>query len=475
MTPVPSSPRGLIGRLAGLSLAQRSVLVAALGGLALLLTGGFALLAAYRAQTLSILEDDLRSAIITLTREMTQEDAFLPDGRVTDTNRNFFESDSRYQTQYAGRYWAVVGVNAAGEMIGDFRSNSLWDEPVPLPPDTLDLALEKPGAIHFANSPGPAGQKVRIAATAILIENRATPLILVAAADRTPNDTATRRFRNLLAGTMSALFLGMLGAMVAGLRFSLQPLRKIKTDIADVREGVIARLPDDYPSEVRPLTEELNKLIEHNRDIIERSRTHVGNLAHALKTPLAVLKNEANGATQLDDVVRRQASAMQTNVEHYLKRARMAASAESLGVRTEIRPVLDGLARLLNRLHDARGIEVLVEGGEGVFFRGERQDFEEMIGNLMENACKWARADVRVTVRDDARALVIDVEDDGKGLAPAEREAAMKRGVRLDEATPGTGLGLSIVKELAELYKGSFELGEAELGGLLARVRFAKS
>ncbi len=474
MTQVSPS-RGLFDRLTGLSLAQRWLLGAALWGLTLLIGGGLGLLATYRAQTLSILEDDLQQAIVTLTREMTQEDAFLPDGRVTDTGRQFFESDSRYQTQYAGRYWAVVGVDEGGKVLGDFRSNSLWDEPVPLPPETLALALAKPGSVHFANSPGPAGQRVRIAATAILIENRKTPLVLVAAADRTGNDTATQRFRNLLAGTMTALFLGVLGAMFAGLRFSLQPLRKIKKDIADVREGVLSRLPEDYPAEVRPLTEELNKLIEHNRDIVERSRTHVGNLAHALKTPLAVLKNEANGTTQLDDVVRRQASAMQTNVEHYLKRARMAASAESLGVRTEVRPVLDGLARLLNRLHDARGIEVIVEGGEGVYFRGERQDFEEMIGNLMENACKWARADVRVTVRDDARAMIIDVEDDGKGLAPAERDAAMKRGVRLDEATPGTGLGLSIVKELAELYKGSFELGEAELGGLLARVRFPKS
>ncbi len=463
------------GRLAGLSLAQRILLAAALWGSAVLIGGALALLALYRAQTLALLEDDLEQTLVALTREMTQEDAFLPDGRVTDSEREFFDNDARFQTQYSGHYWAVIGVTAAGEVAGDFGSPSLWDEPVPLPPDTLKLSLAEPGKIQLADSPGPAGQRVRVGALAILIENRKTPLVLLAAVDRAANDAATTRFRNLLLGTMLALFGGIFAAMVAGIRFSLDPLRKIKKDIAEVREGARARLPDDYPAEVQPLTEELNKLIEHNREIVERARTHVGNLAHALKTPLAVLKNEASGSSQLDDVVRRQASAMQTNVEHYLKRARMAASAENLGVRTPIRPVVDGLERMLNRLFDARGIEVTVAGGESAFFRGEQQDFEEMIGNLMENACKWARSEVQVSVEESPRLLEIHVDDDGKGLTPDERAGALKRGVRLDETTPGTGLGLSIVKELAELYKGSFELGESPLGGLRASLRFPKS
>jgi signal transduction histidine kinase len=200
----------------------------------------------------------------------------------------------------------------------------------------------------------------------------------------------------------------------------------------------------------------------------------VGNLAHALKTPLAVLKNEASGQSQLDNVVRRQADAMQTNVEHYLKRARMAARAETIGARTDVRPVIDGLARLLNRLFDARGIEVTVEGAASALFRGEQQDFEEMAGNLMENACKWAASEVRVRISDQAQGLVVTVEDDGAGLTEAERQAALKRGVRLDETTPGTGLGLSIVKELAELHKGELQLGVAELGGLSATLRFPR-
>ncbi|MGB2178734.1 MAG: ATP-binding protein [Hyphomonas sp.] len=299
-------------------------------------------------------------------------------------------------------------------------------------------------------------------------------LVLVAAADRAQNDAAATRFRNLLIGTMVVLFGSVFAAMVAGIRYSLRPLVKLGHDIAEIREGTRLKLADDYPSEVQPLTEELNKLVDHNRQVVERARTHVGNLAHALKTPIAVLRNEATGETQLDDVVRRQVDSMQTNVEHYLKRARMAARAEALGARTEVRPVLDGIARLMNRLYDSKGIDVTVTGAETAVFRGEQQDLEEMVGNLMENACKWARADVKVTVADDATELRLEVDDDGPGLTAEEREGALKRGVRLDETIPGTGLGLSIVTELAELHKGVLELDEAPAGGLRARLRFPK-
>nr|WP_290920651.1 ATP-binding protein [Hyphomonas sp. 34-62-18] len=317
-------------------------------------------------------------------------------------------------------------------------------------------------------------QVSRVAAMAIIVENRPTPLVLIAAADRTPNDEAATRFRDMLLVTMIALFGGVFAAMVLAVRYSLNPLHKLETDVVKVREGETQKLSGDYPAEVRPLTEELNKLIEHNREVVERARMHVGNLAHALKTPLAVLRNEAKGSSQLDDVVRRQAEAMQTNVEHYLKRARMAARAEAIGARTDVRPVLDGLARMLNRLFDARGIEVTVTGAPAAIFRGEQQDFEEMAGNLMENACKWAASEVLVTISDTGRELVITVEDDGPGLTPEQRTGAIKRGVRLDETTPGTGLGLSIVTELAELHKGSFELGDAALGGLKATLRFPR-
>ncbi|MEZ6001404.1 ATP-binding protein [Hyphomonas sp.] len=474
MSEADTRPDTFLDRWTRLSLARRIILAAAVWGLIVLIGGAVALSALYRAQTLSLLSDDLDQTLITLTRDMTREGAFLPDGRVTDDNHVFLSTDSRYQTQYSGRYWAIVAVNDEGDAVGDLRSRSLWDEPVPMSPRLLKRALATPGTTQFGIGPGPAGQRIFAAAKAILVENRETPLVLVAAADRAQNDAAATRFRNLLIGTMVVLFGSVFAAMVAGIRYSLRPLVKLGHDIAEIREGTRLKLPDDYPSEVQPLTEELNKLVDHNREVVERARTHVGNLAHALKTPIAVLRNEATGGTQLDDVVRRQVDSMQTNVEHYLKRARMAARAEALGARTEVRPVLDGIARLMNRLYDAKGIDVSVFGGEAAVFRGEQQDLEEMVGNLMENACKWAKADVRVQVEDDPEELRIEVDDDGPGLTAEEREGALKRGVRLDETTPGTGLGLSIVTELAELHKGVLELDEAPAGGLRARLRFPK-
>ena len=468
------SQKSLIDRWSSVSLARRIAIAATIWGVLVLIGGAVALSAVYRAQTLALVEQDLQETLITLSRELIREDSILPDGRVTDTERTYFPSDARFQTQYSGQYWAVVAISPDQTMVGDFRSKSLWDEDVPVTPDLISRAVTAPGVTQYGNYDGPADQRSRVAVLAIVIENRPTPLILVAAADRTPNDVAATRFRNLLLGTMIALFGGVFAAMLLGIRYSLDPLVRLQADVARVREGETPKLDGDYPAEVRPLTEELNKLIEHNREVVERARTHVGNLAHALKTPLAVLKNEASGQSQLDNVVRRQADAMQTNVEHYLKRARMAARAETIGARTDVRPVIDGLARLLNRLFDARGIEVTVEGAASALFRGEQQDFEEMAGNLMENACKWAASEVRVRISDQAQGLVVTVEDDGAGLTEAERQAALKRGVRLDETTPGTGLGLSIVKELAELHKGELQLGVAELGGLSATLRFPR-
>jgi len=270
---------------------------------------------------------------------------------------------------------------------------------------------------------------------------------------------------------MSALGAMILIALWFGVRSALKPLSRVQQDIEDVREGRQTQLEGDYPSEVLPLSKELNKLLEHNRGVVERAKTHVGNLAHALKTPLAVMMNEAAGKTHLDDVVRRQAGAMHESVQHYLKRARAAATAQSLGARCEIKPVLDGLSRLLNKLFAEKGIEVVVVCPEHLYFRGEKQSLEEMVGNLMENACKWAKSRVEVSTEMTADGFLLHVEDDGKGLTPDERSAALKRGVRLDEAAPGTGLGLSIVTELAQMHSGAFVLDRSKkLGGLKASL-----
>lgn len=445
---------------------------AALWALMVLVILVLTLSAVYRSQIVTLLDDELDRTLVTLARSAEATD----DGRLT-SRADALPRDPVYQTPLSGRYWAIVSLE--GEPVfgaNDLRSNSLWDGEVPWPRAAVPDLAARPGAIFRENGMGPNGEPLRMAAESILLPNYDHPVMLLAAFDRTETDIGARRFTWLLIGAMSALAAGVLFALWIGIRSALRPLRRVEADIADIREGRRKLLEGDYPSEVQPLSDELNKLIEHNRGVVERAQTHVGNLAHALKTPIAVLMNEASGDGPLDDVVRRQAGSMHDNVQHYLKRARAAARAQTLGARAEVGPVLNDLARMLNKLFAGRGVSVHVPDVGRLAFRGERQDLEEMVGNLMENACKWARSEVDVSINIRDGFFMLHVDDDGEGLDADERDAAIQRGVRLDEAAPGTGLGLSIVAELAELHEGNFVLDDApKLGGLRATLRLPRA
>lgn len=439
-------------------------LIAVLGGIV-------AMTVSYRAQTIQLLEEELDSTLVTLPRALE----ILPDGRVVDIEEKL-PSDVRYDLPLSGRYWAMIAIQEDGSFGNDIRSQSLWDGPLPVSPALAVSALGDPGIIKHANIRGPADERLRVAAQSIRVPNRAMPILLVAAADREATDEGANRLRVVLLITMTILAAGTLLALWLGLRVALRPFNRVQADIADVRQGTRSKLDGTYPVEVLPLTEELNKLIDNNRAIVERSQTHVGNLAHALKTPLAVLRNEATGETPLDDVVRRQTEAMRSNVEHYLKRAQAAARAEALGVRTEVKPVVDGLVRLLNRLFGKGGITVESTIRPGIHVRVEQQDIEEMLGNVMENACKWTKSRVEVSAEPgDNGLMMIHIDDNGDGLTPEEMEAAVKRGVRLDETAPGTGLGLSIVADISEMNGGKLSLSDSPLGGLRATIALRKS
>jgi len=259
-------------------------------------------------------------------------------------------------------------------------------------------------------------------------------------------------------------------------RFGLMPLRRLTAGLAAIRAGTAERLEGDFPEEIAPLARETNALIEANREIVERARTHVGNLAHALKTPLSVMVNEANahGRDAFADKVKEQADIMRDQVARHLERARLAARLTVVGSITEIAPVVTALARTMEKIHRDKGVAVAVEADAQAKFRGERPDLEEMIGNLVDNACKWAASRVAISVARETSAkgpaVCIVVDDDGRGLSPAEREQVAKRGQRLDETKPGSGLGLSIVVELARLYGGGLTLGQAPSGGLRAEL-----
>lgn len=455
-----------------LSLAQRLLIGAGIWSLIVLIGGAFALSGIYRTQTLRLLEEDLDAQVIALTRAVDY------DGQTgIGADESLLPADVRYSTPYSGRYFAILDVTPSGP-VGEeaLRSRSLWDGEAPLPETVRAAALANPGTTRFANATGPDDERLRVAARVIQFDQSGGKVLLLAAADRRASDEGAQRFLILLIGAMIALAGGVLIAMWAQIRLVLRPLERVEAHVVDVREGRRQHLDTDYPPELQPLTEELNKLIDHNRDVVERARTHVGNLAHALKTPLAVLRNEATGESALDQMVRRQTEAMHANVDHYLKRAQAAARAQSLGARAEVAPVVDGLVRLLNRLFEDKGLYVESTVTGDPVFRGEKQDLEEMLGNLMDNACKWARETVTVSVDGTAAGpLVIHVDDDGRGLSSEEREAALKRGVRLDETAPGTGLGLSIVTELAELYSGRLTLSESPAGGLRASLELPRA
>jgi signal transduction histidine kinase len=253
---------------------------------------------------------------------------------------------------------------------------------------------------------------------------------------------------------------------------------ELQQKLTDIRAGKVEMLHGNFPSEMQPVADEMNLLIQSNFEIIDRARMQVGNLAHALKTPISVLTNEAREIPgPLSEKVKEQVNVMRDQVNLYLDRARRAARAQTIGAATEVDPVLQSLARTLQRINMEKGVVITATTVAGLRFRGERQDLEEVIGNLMDNACKWckgrveARGTLLAQVGEDGRPRIqIEVDDDGPGIPADKRSFALKRGQRLDEATPGSGLGLNIVTETVAMYGGRVELDEAQLGGLRVRL-----
>jgi len=290
-------------------------------------------------------------------------------------------------------------------------------------------------------------------------------------------------FRNRLTIALTLAGLGLVAVTLFQVRFGLLPLKRVERGLAAIRSGKAERLEGDLPAEIAPLQTELNALIRSNQDIVERARTQVGNLAHALKTPLAVVLNEAreDDTSPFAAKVAEQAQIMKDSVTLYLDRARMAARVGVIGRVTDVAEVCEPMVRALERINRDRGIRINFVPKPGVLFQGERQDLEEMLGNLLDNACKWSRtrvylsASVAADARPGAGEIEIVVEDDGPGLTPEQRARIGKRGLRLDETKPGSGLGLSIVTELVQMYRGSLVLDQSQHGGLLARVRLPQA
>lgn len=377
-------------------------------------------------------------------------------------------TDARALRAYSGRYWQIAEHAEGGRMRPLVRSRSLFDQMLPITNGALAGVAADPGSEVYYDTTGPLDQPLRAVAMQATLPGHDGPVIIMAAEDRSPIDREARRFAGLTAAALLLLGAGLLAAIMIQVRVGLRPLFDLRRDISDVRKGKIERVGGAYPVELEPLATELNALVTHNQEVVDRQRTHVGNLAHALKTPLSVMLTEASQRPgPLAKVVSHQADLMRGQVDHHLRRARAAARAQSHGERTLIEPVLDELASTLERIFLPKAVVIDWRAPEDLCFRGERQDLLEMAGNVIENAGKWCKGKVRVnaTPDGDGRLRVI-VEDDGPGLPPERRGEVLKRGARLDESAPGSGLGLAIVDELARAYGGSLTLGESAMGGL---------
>ncbi|MEK9662196.1 MAG: ATP-binding protein, partial [Alphaproteobacteria bacterium] len=357
--------------------------------------------------------------------------------------------EPRFERPYSGWYWQINSDDGTALA----RSASLFDQALA----TGDATVS--GTMAFFAGTGPNGEPLQIAARDIRFPDLEAPLRYIVAANPVDVESDVARFNGILAIALVLLGLGLVSAIFVQVRFGLVPLRRLGEGLAAIRHGRASRLDTALPREIAPLATELNALLDHNERLVERARTHAGNLAHGLKTPLSILTNAAAPQTDeaaaelLGDTVRRQTAAMQQQIDHHLARARAAGAGGIVGARCPVAPVVMGLVRALGRLYEDRGLDIAVDVPDDLAFRGERQDLEEMVGNLADNACKWAACRVAITATaiPDGR-IRITVDDDGNGLSDEQRAMVMTRGRRLDETKPGSGLGLAIVDDLAALY-----------------------
>ena len=384
----------------------------------------------------------------------------------------------RWQQVFSGEYWQVEAADARTLAIAPepLRSRSLWDFTL-----HLDAAPETAGGIGQYRILGPQSRPLQALVQTVTADfaDGGRWRVLVAA-DVSETLQAIEHFSGLLTVSLGVLFVLLLAANIAQVRIGLRPLVRLRRALDDVLDGREAQVRGQFAQEVQPLVTQFNTVLARNAEIIYRARTQAGNLAHAIKTPLAVLQQAAQQAEDSGEAVPvalidEQVGIARRHVDWHMARSRAAAAAGMPGQRTPLAPVLERLLRAMRLIHAERALHIALEPAPdaALAFAGEEEDLQELLGNLIDNACQWARTRVcvGVSVLDAGEArLCLTIDDDGVGIAAEEREQVLARGVRLDESASGTGLGLSIAQELAGLYHGSLRLDDSPLGGLRVTV-----
>jgi len=436
------------------SLTRRLIGVAAIWITVLLLGGGYAL---DRVLTSSLIENFDKQLEYVLNA-MIAASEIGPDGEV---RFNRPPADQRFLEPYSGVYFQV-----SGEGADTFPSRSLWDRRLQVDAAHNDVDLHTYDSKEFEDEP------LRIVERDVILPGSEVRWRFQVAQSREIIDRQIRDLRTTLIRSFVALGIGLLVLAALQAFYGLWPLRRVRSEVVAIRSGKQSRISENFPREIFPLVRELNELLAHSEEQAEEARRHAGNLAHALKTPLTVITNAATAHSEdLAETVCREATAMRRQVDHHLARARAIGRRASLHARATVWESLEAVERAVSRLYP--DITVDIAGDRVASVRVERQDLDEMLGNLVENASKYGHGRVFVTVEQVAdKGVEIMVEDDGPGIPPEEREAIFARGARLDTTgKPGTGLGLAIVRDVAEIYGGSIRLEESEdLGGLLARL-----
>lgn len=380
-------------------------------------------------------------------------------------------SDPRFDRPLSGLYWQLDRMAGAAQEpeLGLLRSRSLWDQSLKAPEDNLE-----PGRIHLHRIQGPDARPLGMVERNLSLEHQR--LRLLVAADEALMAEPVARFQGELWLALGILGLGLALAVLVQVFVGLLPLKRLQQALVRVGTGQSSRLEGCFPAEVTPLVEEFNSVLDQNAQVIERARTQAGNLAHALKTPLTILANSAQTAEARDGplaaVVMAQVEVARSQVDYHLARARGAASSKLPWTQTRLAPVVATLVRTMQRLHIERQLSFDIQRiPDDWAFRGEEQDLQEMLGNLLDNACKWARSRVSLEVVLEAGWLLLTIADDGPGLDEGQRQQVMRRGIRIDEQMPGSGLGLAIVDDLAQLYGGTLQLEASSSGGTQVRLR----
>lgn len=444
------------------SLAFRIVTFSTLWAVAALVVIATIISALYRDATEKGFDSLLSAHLFNLIGSVSVSEDGALQGRPELGELSFTRADS-------GWYWSVEPMTDG--MSGELRSPSMTG-PVAAPG-----VSETPFDAQFRRryrTEGLGGEELDVLETEIVLDDQNRIARFRVMGNRSELETEIASFERRVYGYLALFGVGLILINAVAILLGLEPLDRVRSALAQVREGTAKKLVGRFPSEIEPLANETNALIENNRRIVERARTQVGNLAHSLKTPLAVMLNEGRAmGGERGRIFADQAGAMQQQLDHYLQRARVAAQRDSVVFRTPTAALLERMVRVIRKLKPDMEVTLHLPADEAVF-AGEREDLEEMVGNLLENATKWGRRRIAVTVARDrgtAEAFTLAIEDDGPGIPDDKAREALKRGRRLDETKPGTGLGLAIVSDLVGEYGGAIALGRSSLGGLKAELR----